>query len=420
MKKLSEALYTPQLRLYLLIAIACTLYLPILVNSALIVLYVLHWIITVPTAEKKEYFNKNKLLFFLFLSFYFVNAISVLYSDNKKEAITDLEVKLSLVIFPLVTFLNRPISKADLQKVLYYFSIVSVAVATLAVIISLVKTQTIATNQDLAILVKMHASYFSLYLAFAFFILLHKSLTEGFDKLHSLLMAITVVYIALLASRAVEIGFIGALFIWFVFVRFNLRIIAFTGIALVAVIAVSRSFKPVRERFYEAINIKDSMELDADPNEYKTLKRDWGGRALRVAIWQCSMDVLAENWLLGAGCGDFQDKLQESYKNHAFEFAWRYNRFNAHNLFIQAVGACGTAGVLALLTLLAYLLWNAIKKKEILLFAFVFLFLSISLVESSLNVQKGVVYFCYFSTLLASVLIQLPSSSTPVSRQESR
>jgi O-antigen ligase len=60
----------------------------------------------------------------------------------------------------------------------------------------------------------------------------------------------------------------------------------------------------IRQKFTEAFSFKDSIPLNQNTDQ--SLGRNWGGRALRVAIWQCAWDVVREHPLVGVGLGDVQ------------------------------------------------------------------------------------------------------------------
>ena len=73
------------------------------------------------------------------------------------------------------------------------------------------------------------------------------------------------------------------------------------------------------------------IHLDQD----SSLGRSWGGGVLRLAIWQCAFDIVREYPIIGVGTGDSQQALQDSYEKRKFYFASRYNKYNAHNQYIQ-------------------------------------------------------------------------------------
>jgi O-antigen ligase len=133
-----------------------------------------------------------------------------------------------------------------------------------------------------------------------------------------------------------------------------------------------------------------------------SLGRSWGGKALRIAIWTCSTDILKDHLLFGVGTGDVQDSLQQAYDDRKFYFASRYNRYNAHNEYLQVTLANGIPGLLILLSCIAYPLVNYRKHfsgDTYFLFLLVFTLAGIS--ESILEVNKGIIWYSFFNSIFA-------------------
>jgi O-antigen ligase len=138
--------------------------------------------------------------------------------------------------------------------------------------------------------------------------------------------------------------------------------------------------------------------LDQD----SSLGKRWGGKALRLAIWKCSADIIKHHWLFGVGTGDVQDSLQQSYENRKFYFASRYNRYNAHNQYIQIALATGVVGLLLLLSCIIYPIWCYKKRFRgnlYLLFILIFAFICFS--ESILEASKGIIWYSFFNSIFA-------------------
>lgn len=389
----------------MLLLVGITLFLPLKYNSISILILIVHCLFYVPRKEKTESFKKNWKLILLLSSFYLITAISITYSENQNEAWKDIEQKLSLLLFPLVLLLQKRISLKELDKILYYFSVSAVVFSLLALIISLVEHSAIPANQELAGSIGMHASYMGLYVAFGFFIILERSLKKTFSFQNIILQLILLFMIAFLASRIIALASLIIAIVWFVILNYRTKYLL-SIIVIAALVAVISYFSPpIKNRFYEAINIEDQVVLDQKTSEVETdFRNAYGGRALRMAIWKCSWDVLSKNWLFGVGTGDDHAAIQQSYKDRNFVFAWKYNSYNAHNLFLQTVIASGILALLALLAIFIYFIYYSLKFKMLNLFAFVLLFFSISMVETSLNVQKGIVFFALFTSIFASFI----------------
>jgi O-antigen ligase len=152
--------------------------------------------------------------------------------------------------------------------------------------------------------------------------------------------------------------------------------------------------------------------LDAD----QSLGRAWGGKALRFAIWKCSIDVVRSHGLTGVGTGDVQDSLQAAYDRRKFYFASQYNTYNAHNQFLQETLAYGIAGFVSFtacifIPFFAFfrsLRANAGGWNKQLYCLFLLCFFIVCLTESILEISKGIVFYSLFNSIFAFVLTSQP------------
>jgi len=178
-----------------------------------------------------------------------------------------------------------------------------------------------------------------------------------------------------------------------------LKIMLITASALILIIS-GLSIPSVKRQWNELFDLsaKTTIVLDHD----SSLGRSWGGKALRVAIWKCSADILKDQLLIGVGTGDVQDSLQQAYENRKFYFASKYNRYNAHNEYLQITLANGLPGLLILLSCIGYPLFHYRKKfsgNTYLLFLLLFIFAAVS--ESILEVNKGIIWYSFFNSIFA-------------------
>jgi O-antigen ligase len=149
---------------------------------------------------------------------------------------------------------------------------------------------------------------------------------------------------------------------------------------------------------------ENSIQLDQD----KSLGRGWGGKTVRLTIWKCSFDVVKEHWLLGVGTGDTQDELQKAYEKRKFYFASMYNRYNAHNQYIQNLLMNGILALFIFLAALLYPVFISINKRVGIHIYTIFL-LAIMLIfctESFLEINKGIVFYSFFNSIFAFSLLK--------------
>jgi O-antigen ligase len=385
---------------FLLSLVAVALLLPPNFSSISIIIYIAYVLFTSKIDSLKTNFKKNIWSILFLSSFYIINLLSYFYSENKSIALLDFQIKLSLLIFPILFLSVNRIDKNNLNKILIRFALAALFFTIILIIQGFLTQGRLLFNQELSLQLNIHASYLSLYLSFGFFTILNLCVKKLFKTWHSFLLIIYIIVIGILASRSVFVTTIVITIVWLMVSKDISKKLKIAFLSFVIICSVSLSFlDPIKSRFKEAIDFSNNVELNADPNEYKTLNKSFGGKAIRVAVWQCSVDIIKKDWLLGVGAGDTQDELQKAYKNHAFEFAWRYNSFNAHNLFLQSLISSGILGLFSVLSILAYIIFLSLKSKNNLFISFILLFTLLSFVESTFNVHKGVVFYSFFTGL---------------------
>jgi O-antigen ligase len=170
--------------------------------------------------------------------------------------------------------------------------------------------------------------------------------------------------------------------------------------AIFMIIVSGFAIPSVKKQWTELFDFSPASTITLDQDA--SLGRGWGGKALRVAIWKCSTDILEKHLLIGVGTGDVQDSLQQAYENRKFYFASKYNRYNAHNEYLQITLANGLPGLLILLSCIAYPLIHYRKKftgNAYLLFLLLFTLVAVS--ESLLEINKGIIWYSFFNSIFA-------------------
>jgi O-antigen ligase len=207
-------------------------------------------------------------------------------------------------------------------------------------------------------------------------------------------------FLFLLGNRNILICMCGV-FIFFCFrliPKLSYRVSLLSGLIILVILTIN--FNPYFQRQWNDMvdfSNKNAIQLDKD----ESLGRDWGGKTIRLAIWDCSMDIIQKHWLAGVGTGDVQDELQQAYENRKFYFASRYNRYNAHNQYIQETLAAGIPGLFVFLCCLFLPLYQCIVHKKNTLYAlFLISFGFICFTESILEISKGVIWYSFFNALL--------------------
>src|SRR5690606_15094194 len=102
----------------------------------------------------------------------------------------------------------------------------------------------------------------------------------------------------------------------------------------------------------------------------------------RKIHWQSVINSLKTQkaFVLGNGAGDKQLKLNNEYQKSGFHGA--ASNYNAHNQFLEVLVATGFVGVFVFLSNFIFMIYLAIKKREMILFIVQMVFIVTCITES--------------------------------------
>ena len=126
----------------------------------------------------------------------------------------------------------------------------------------------------------------------------------------------------------------------------------------------------------------------------------------RVAVWRSSWELLADH-PFGVGTGDVTDELQTLYARDGIAYA-QDRRLNPHNQWLQAGVAFGWPGILMVSFILVHWLRRGWRTGNDAMLLCGLLLCAHALVESVLEVQRGVVFILW----MWAALQQPPGSSS--------
>ncbi|HYF31102.1 MAG TPA: O-antigen ligase family protein [Chitinophagaceae bacterium] len=373
--------------------------------------------------------NHKRSFIILFASLYVLAIIGTLYSANMDEALFKLQQKSAIAMFPLVFGTAVAVNAAVCHRIFLAFAWCTLAGCLICLGNGLIYffqsgSAEMLHGYPMVILKDMSPFMLGLYCLLSILYLLGAVYKGTFKRGRERSL-----YIAVLLTLSLFLFLLGnrnVLFSWMVVAVFfllanivgrKLRILFF-GL-LLAALAGAAVFNP---SFHRQLNdltdfsANNTIQLDSD----KSLGRGWGGKALRFAIWNCSMDIVREHPLTGVGTGDVQDSLQAAYDRRQFYFASRYNTYNAHNQFIQETLSYGIAGFMVfsaclLIPLFAYfrsLRGSGAASGRQLYCLFLVSFFIICITESILEISKGIVFYSFFNSIFAFVLTQPTTKSS--------
>lgn len=367
----------------------------------------LNWILEFNFGEKLRRITSIKRSKYLmgFALYYLLYMIGVLYSEranSQNGALFILEVKLSLLLFPIF------FSTIDFKKLHPYIFVKVQRAFIIGCLISMILLFNNAVfsyfqsnSSDVFYYVKLgfvhHPSYIAMYFAFAISILLNWVLQNWklqVSKRNAALILIIVLqlFIVLLSSKA---GIISVVLIYLTTILFLLsmkkwrNLIPLPVVLIVLFLVTLMMFPASYERFYSA---ETAMETEPDNNTQD-------GSAARVLVWKASLDLIKKYPIFGVGTGDVEPELMKIYEENNIQLAMDES-LNAHNQYLQTFIALGVIGFLFLLASLALPAIFAFRKKHLLYLLFLLMFGFNLLVESMMERQGGVVFYAFFNCFL--------------------
>jgi O-antigen ligase len=387
-----------------------------LLNSILAILTFAYWLFFL-----KKNFRINSVRGYMFVIFaltYLPIAIGYLNSANNEEALFRMQQKIPLLIFPVILGTIAFHYDKFLRQILWCLSLATVSgcivclVHGVYVYFALGSTGSL-NGYQLIVLKDMQPHVLALccFLSIVFHLQnIFSSKGQAFRKTNMLQWAVIIflsLFIILLSNRMILICW-SITILYFLYQLISSlagRLLLTTGFIILLVGAVI--FNPaLNSQWNDLIDFSEenSIQLDQD----KSLGRGWGGKTVRLTIWKCSFDVVKEHWLLGVGTGDTQDELQKAYEKRKFYFASMYNRYNAHNQYIQNLLMNGILALFIFLAALLYPVFISINKRVGIHIYTIFL-LAIMLIfctESFLEINKGIVFYSFFNSIFAFSLLK--------------
>jgi len=323
------------------------------------------------------------------------------YSEHPYEAWNEIGIKLSFLIFPLLAFIIPNLSQAQRSNI--HDSFIAGCFLFIGIALAHSTYETIQ-HRDLYYTTYdrlswyMHPTYAALYQCLNLFLLSSNAIRKKYflnnAYLHYSAILVVLIFLALLSSKA---GYLTAILVLSVVliqsIRAGLSITKSIGAFALAIVIFSITIinlQAISQRLENAVMdlriAKQRLSENSDTVSQATSTQ------MRLVTWQASMQVLMEN-PFGTGTGDTQEALNTIYLQK-LELHPAEKNLNAHNQFLQYGAELGWPALLAIFLCL-FALWKSdMAEKTIQLFVLIcglnFLF------ESMLEVQAGIVFFCFW------------------------
>jgi O-antigen ligase len=387
-------------RTHYYLALLVAFCLPIgLFTPIFIALLTLNWLVEGDLAAKMRTVLKNKLAI-LFTGFYLLHVLGMFYTENAGAGWFDLQVKLSLLVFPLI-FVSRPLSNYQIRNV--FMSFIAGGLVSSFILLSRAIFTYFAYGENnffyQAFTFLVHPSYLSMYFCFSiawlFYNLLKRDPANGIPVAASVSAILFFSFIIVLLSSkmgllAMFLVYLGFL-VWFIIDRKKYAA-GLGGLFLfVTMVFCLVKFVPeIRDRFNAAATALSAPGTDQAEGE---------STAVRMLIWKAGNKLIGEHLFFGVGTGDSKEELVKEYKRRGMTGALEH-QLNAHNEFYQVFISIGLIGFSVFIFSLLIPAYLCFRRKDVIYLIFLLLLMINFIPESMFETQAGVMFYGFFNALL--------------------
>lgn len=360
----------------------------------------LSWLAEGKWKMKWKVFRETPLLW-AWILFYLFYAVGMLWSSNKDEGMTSLQVKFGMFIVPIIYSSVRLNTKQTQRALLTFIS--GLVAAGLFMLIRaswyyFSEGKITFYYQEFAYKL-VHPSYLSMYYCVGIMILFHGVLLQAFSKRLKFLAVLLCLFFAVLVFLlSSKLGILSMLLLFFGYIAYSVyrfKRYAVGIAALIVLIAGSlialKAFPQISgrlERMKEVLFVSGPV----DPASVES-------NQVRLLVWQADMAIISRNTWTGVGTGDWKDSLKAEYKARGMTGAYNEG-LNAHSQILQTTIALGLPGLAALLLLIFIPAAWGLRKRFGFAVLFALLFFLNIVPESMFEVQAGVLFFGIFNSLI--------------------
>lgn len=358
--------------------------------------------------------NVAQALVLLFVAYTLSTLLHPLIDSDKTFRFSAIEKKLSFLIFPFLLANIRGYDKKQILIFFYVYIIVIVSSTLIALSAGLYNTissgslhfydsenQVVYNNfmyHRLSSYVGIHAVYYAEYVLLSFIMWVSFCYNNFINwpikrRILAILLGSYLIGIMfLLESAAILIILLAIIIMFTIYYLYKAkdRISMRMKIAIVVVGA-----------FFVIVLADRAITKIGSKAEFFTYDLsqpgggEWNGINLRLAKWNVAKLAIKDNWLIGVGPGNTTPTLDGYYEKVGFSYALQQH-YNPHNQFLQTFLALGIVGVLILILVFFVSIRHSLNKKDSVMFLFVISYLLFSMSESTLAVNKGIVFFSFF------------------------
>lgn len=378
-----------------------TLPMPMLINNIAIILFSIYGIYCFQVSRLKLDFQS---LFFPLLLL--LSLLSLWYANDVLKGFKALEKIMTFLLF-YISLSSISYTKNEIVKFLKAFAYINVililiclVVASYNVIINgtfIIYNPENFVNENYFLYhrfskpIGFHAIYLGIYSVFSACVLIFDLKNQNNKIGHYLSLVVLFSGVILLNSFAVTVSCFVIIFFYFFYFR-PLLLSKTKGLFLMTLLLIGMGLF-----YYKAKGINKSVfnyNLQDDVHN-----PNWNSLNIRLAKWECALEVFKKNKLLGVGVGNGQTELNHEYDIKNFEIGIS-NKFSTHNQYLHYLVELGIIGALFYLIGLIIIFFKSVKESNFLLFALIVLLGICSITENVLTLNKGIVFFAIFYYLI--------------------
>jgi O-antigen ligase len=331
-------------------------------------------------------------LFWTIVIHYVVILIGLIYSSNLNQGSADVERFTFALIVPVFVFIASQFGVRQVH-ILYAFTAgcILLTLYGFGIVFSLEpgeRSEVLKLGHlNFTDYIGIHPTYLGLYFLLIFFFLLEQLRHNRERKDRAWISTVVVI--------AYVVGML-------LFLRAQIVLLIFFASLVLYVLVLFRKRAALITFFLFASGI---FAFFADPHRVTTFFDRYGknvSTALdnRIELWASVVETISQQPIIGAGTGDEQDALDAGYRRDRFAEGYE-NSYNAHNQYLEFIVRNGVIEIVAFLALLYFGFKGALQSNNYTYLLFIMIFCLAMMVESCLNVQKGIVFFYFFLTAFA-------------------
>lgn len=408
MKNLITKNVLDKYQFYLLCVVVVTFSTPMILNNIAII-----GLLIVSIFKLKYYRRKFNMIEVIFVLLFLLGVVSIFFAADKIATLKSLEKSLVFLAFPLI-FSSIKLTKKQLEKILILFALSTLIILSFAFILAIYNVvingsvnifnpenlvlENLLRYHRLSNTVGFHPTYLSIYTAFSI-IILGSYLSQNFQIINNKLGILLIGSLIILTCGLYALNTFSVIFAVFLFlilvILFHSRRVNLIFLTVLASFGVMLIF------YSKSRNNVDVNKLVNYEFYEPTTSVKWNSVNSRLALWDCAVEVITENAPFGTGKGNGRKSLVAKYENKGFVLGIE-RQYTSHNMFLTFGIELGFLGIILFLILIIQLFKISIKSKALILLGLTVLLCTVSLTEEVLELNKGIVFFSFFSLILST------------------